>query len=190
MTRLPFITEDQLGDNQRKIWDGIVSTRGALALNEEGGLIGPFNSMLFSPDIGSRVSALGAAVRFKTSLPQNLLEMAIITVGAHWRSNFEFWAHARMAIEAGVDPEVIDDIREDRDPRFSDAGEATVHSFTRSLLSNGRVDDETYSELVDLVGDAGAVEMTTLIGYYCLISLTLNTFAIELPDNLEPIWPV
>lgn len=190
MTRLPFITEDNLTADQQRIWEGIVSTRGSAALNSEGGLIGPFNSMLFSPDLGARVSALGAAVRFKTSLPQNLLEVAVITVGAHWRSNFEFWAHARMASDAGVSTLVIDAIRDGRDPDFEASDEQIVHSFARSMLRSGRVEAGEYEAAVELLGDVGVVELTTLIGYYCLISLTLNTFGIELPAGLQPIWPI
>lgn len=190
MTRLPFITEDQLDDRQRKIWDGILSTRGKNGLNDEGGLIGPFNSMLFSPDVGSRVSALGAAVRFGTSLPANLLEVAIITVGAHWRSNFEFWAHARMALDAGVDQGVVDAIRDGDDPPFDNDDEAAVHAMAKSLLTTGRCGDAEYAVVAESLGDVAVVELTTLIGYYCLISLTLNNFAIELPNGVEPLWPV
>ena len=146
--------------------------------------------MLFSPDVGASVSALGAAVRFRTSLPQNLLEVAIITVGAHWRSNFEFWAHARMALEAGVDSTVVDAIQRGETPTFSAPDEAAVHALAKSLLSTGRSSDDVYSEVAESLGDVAVVELTTLIGYYCLISLTLNNFAIELPDGAEPIWPV
>jgi len=190
MTRLPFITEETLDPQQQKIWDGILSTRGKNGLNVEGGLIGPFNSMLFSPDVGARVSSLGAAVRFQTSLPANLLEVAIITVGAHWRSNFEFWAHARMAIDAGVDQAVVDAIRDGDEPPFADADEAAVHSMARSLLTTGRCGDAEYAAVAESLGNVAVVELTTLIGYYCLISLTLNNFAIELPDGIEPIWPI
>ncbi len=190
MSRLPFFTRDQLDEDQRRIWEGITSTRGAAAENDVGGLIGPFNSMLFNPEIGGRVSGLGAAVRFGTSLPQNLLEVAIITVGAHWRSNFEFWAHARMAHDAGVEQAVIDAIRDGATPAFSDRAEALVHDYTSQLLRDTRVEADTYGEIQQLLGDSGVVELTTLIGYYCLISLTLNAFEIELPGGREPIWPI
>ena len=190
MTRLPFISEDQLDEQQQKIWDGILSTRGRSGLNSEGGLIGPFNSMLYSPDVGARVSSLGAAVRFQTSLPANLLEIAIITVGAYWRSNFEFWAHARMALDAEVDQAVIDAIRDGEEPVFADHDEAAVHVMAKSLLTTGRCSDVEYAAVADSLGDVAVVELTTLIGYYCLISLTLNNFAIELPNGLDPIWPI
>ena len=189
MTRLPFITETELDDDQRKIWDGLVSTRGAAALNSEGGLVGPFNAMIHAPEVGARVSSLGAALRFRSSLPANLLEIAIITVGAHWKSNFEFWAHSRMALEAGVDAAVVDAIRNGEDPVFANADEAAVHAMTRSLLRSGRADDATYLAVVESLGDKATVELTTLIGYYCLISLTLNNFEVELPNGRDPIWP-
>ena len=134
------------------------------------------------------VSALGAAVRFQTALPANLLEVAIITVGAHWRSNFEFWAHARMALDADVDQAVVDAIRDGVDPPFADDDEAAVHAMAKSLLTTGRCGDAEYAAVATSLGDIAVVELTTLIGYYCLISLTLNNFSIELPEGNEPIW--
>lgn len=189
MSRLPYLTESDLDDDQRRVWEGIVSTRPGTSLNDEGGLIGPFNSMLFNPRLGARVSALGATARFEMSLPRRLIEIAIITVGAHWRSNFEFWAHARMARDAGVDEAAIDAIRRGEVPDL-DGADAAVHRYTAELLGTGRVADATYASAATLLGDVQMVELTTLIGYYCLISLTLNAFAIELPAGLDPIWPV
>ena len=189
MTRLPYITEGELDDDQRRIWDALISSRGSAAtlVNDEGGLIGPFNSMLYSPTIGARVSALGAAVRFESSLPPNIAEVAIL--GAHWKSNFEFWAHSRLGREAGLPDHVIDAIANGEKPNFEDERERQVHAMAQMLLNTGRVDDANYSDVVESFGPKGAVELTTLIGYYCLISLTLNAFAVELPPGAEPIWP-
>ena len=191
MTRLRYITEDELDEDQRKIWEPLISSRGSAGtlVNDDGGLIGPFNSMLYSPAIGARVSALGAAVRFGSDLPPNVAEVAILTVGAHWRSNFEFWAHSRLGRDAGLPDHVIDAISTGEQPNFDDEREALAHAMARMLLQSGRVDDETYGEVVESFGSKGAVELTTLIGYYCLISLTLNTFAVELPSGVESIWP-
>lgn len=191
MSRLEPIGEDATTPDQREVWDSIVASRGGAArlVGEHGGLIGPFNSMVTSPGIGGRIAALGEAIRFSNSVDNRLLELAIMTVGAHWRSNFEFWAHRRLAAEAGVEQAVIDAITEGREPECSRDDEAAIHRFTADLLATGRVDDEVYERATAVVGTRGVVDLTSAIGYYCLISLTLNAHAVPLPPGEEPIWP-
>ena len=138
---------------------------------------------------GRRVVALGEALRFETDIDNRLLELAVCMVGAHWRSNFEWFAHSRMAIEAGISPEAVAAIEKGKEPEFDRDDEQAVYVMTRSLLTTGRVDHGAYAAVVSQVGEQGVVELTQLIGYYCLISLTLNTFEIELPPGNEPVWP-
>ena len=191
MSRIPPITHDQADQRQREVWDAIVASRGGAArlVGDDGSLIGPFNSMVTSPDIGARIAALGEAVRFHNTVDNRLLELAITTVGAHWRSNFEFWAHGRLAVEAGIDQSIVDALAAGQEPVFQADDEATVHRFASALVTTGRVDDATFAATRDLVGEQGVVDLITGIGYYCLISLTLNGLAIQLPPGVEPIWP-
>ena len=157
--------------------------------NAEGGLIGPFNALVTAPRVGAHIARLGEAVRFDTHLDRRLQELAIITVGAHFRANFEFWAHTRLAVAAGLSPEVASAIGAGTEPSFAADDEALVHRFTTSLLQTGRADDGTYAAMQTLLGDEGVVEMVASIGYYCLISLTLDAFAIQLPEGVAPTWP-
>ena len=106
VSRLPYLRRDDLSDSGQAVWDSITKTRGDAVVNAEGGLIGPFNAWLFAPDVGSRLADLGATLRFGTSVDRLLLELAIITVGAYWKAEFEWWAHSRMAREHGVAAEV------------------------------------------------------------------------------------
>ncbi len=154
----------------------------------DGGLIGPFNAMVTAPKIGVHQTRLGAELRFGTSIERRLTEVAICTVGAHWKSEFEFWAHARMAVDHGVSPNVVDALANGRPPEFDQTDEATVHMVTKQLLESGRVDDESYAEAAELLGPMGMVELVSLIGYYCMISLTLNLFEIPLPEGETAIW--
>jgi 4-carboxymuconolactone decarboxylase len=190
MTRLPPITRDDADDTQRDLWDAIAEPRGGSAslTGPDGALIGPFNAMLTSPDIGAKVTTLGAGLRFASSVERRLLELAIVTVGAHWKAEFEFWAHSRMAIDAGIAQSVVDDLAAGRTPSFTNADEAAVHHYAHSLVTTGRVDQDTYDQVQAAVGDQALVDLTTTIGYYCLISLTLNAFEVPLPDGVEPVW--
>ena len=106
MSRLPLQTRDALADDGREVWDSITASRGAIVA-DEGHLIGPFNAWVTAPTIGGRLAELGAALRFESSIERRLLEVAIITVGAHWKAEFEWWAHSRMALHHGVSAEAV-----------------------------------------------------------------------------------
>lgn len=192
MTRLPFITGDDLTPDQQAVWDCVTNGRRGPAtrlVNPEGGLVGPFNAPLHAAATGRKVVELGEALRFDTEIDNRLLELAVCMVGAHWRSNFEWFAHARLAVEAGISPEAVAAIEQGAVPEFERDDERAVHALTRGLLTEGRVSDEVYQAALDHVGTQGMVELSQLIGYYCLVSLTLNTFEIALPPGQEPVWP-
>ena len=192
MTRLTPLTRDDLADDGRTLWDNMIDTRGRGGLDivgPDGSLLGPFNAFLHAPDLGRRLLALGGQVRFKTSLERRLSEIAICTTGAYWQSEFEFFAHGPMAIEHGIDPAVIEALRAGETPTFERDDERTVHDVTMQLLENHRVDADTYARAVELLGEQGMVELASTVGYYCLISLTLNLFAVGLPDGATPSWP-
>ena len=157
-------------------------------MTEAGGLAGPFNAFVHAPDVGRRLASLGATVRFGTSIERRLTEVAIITVGARWKAEFEWWAHARMAREHGVPDAVVDAIGRGDDPRFSADDERTVHAVARQLSYTGQVDQDTYDAAQELLGDTGLVELVSLCGYYTLISFLLNAFAVPLPLGATPAW--
>lgn len=154
----------------------------------DGALVGPFNHMVASPNLGRRMGELGHGVRFEASVERRLQELAIITVGAHWRSEFEFWAHGRMATDNGIDQAVVDDLAANREPTFDRDDEAEVHALAASLVGTGRVDDEVYEAVRQRLGEQALVDLITTIGYYSLISLTLNAHRIPLPDGVTPVW--
>lgn len=184
MSRLPFLPRDALGDHGRALWDGIVETRGDAAVNDAGGLIGPFNAWVTAPGVGAKLSTLGATLRFETSIERRLLEVAIITTGAHWKAEFEWWAHSRMAREHGVTNDVIEAIRRGDPPPFARDDERVVHDVARQLATNGRLEADAYAAAHELLGDAGMVELVSLCGYYALVSFTLNAFEVGLPPGV------
>lgn len=188
MTRLPFVAREDLGETGVELWDAITSSRGPVARTEEGGLAGPFNAWVTAPEVGTRLVDLGGHLRFGTSLERRLTEIAIITVGARWRSEFEWWAHARMAREHGVADHVVDAIGRGDEPTFDRDDERVVHAVAARLARDGRIDRATYDPAVELLGDVGMVELVTLCGYYTLVSLTLNAFDVALPPGEEPTW--
>ncbi|HMH91542.1 MAG TPA: carboxymuconolactone decarboxylase family protein [Streptosporangiaceae bacterium] len=188
MSRLPYLRYDDLDADGQKVWDGIVGSRGSQLVTAEGGLTGPFNAFVHAPDVGRRLSALGATLRFGTSIERRLSEVAIITVGARWRAEFEWYAHSRMAREHGVPDAVVDAIGRGEDPPFEADDERTVYAAARQLAADGHLDAATYAAAQQLLGDAGLVELVSLCGYYSLISFVLNAFDVGLPPGQEPVW--
>jgi 4-carboxymuconolactone decarboxylase len=172
------------------VWDAVVGSRGGDLIGADGGLIGPFNAFLHAPGVGRRLSSLGRVVRFETSLDRRLTEVAIITVGARWKAEFEWWAHARMAREHGVADAVVDAIGRGQQPPFGAADdERVVYAAARELTETGQLTREAFGAAQQLLGDAGLVELVSLCGYYTTVSFLLNAFTVPLPAGAAPMWP-
>jgi 4-carboxymuconolactone decarboxylase len=188
MTRIPYVRREELGPEGQQLWDSIVDGRGDLVVTADGGLAGPFNAFVTAPGAGRRLASLGATLRFGTSIERRLSEIAIITVGARWRAEFEWWAHAPMARERGVADAVVDAIGRGEDPPFEADDERAVYAAARQLSHSGHLDQQTYDAAHRFLGDAGMVELVSLCGYYTLISFLLNAFAVPLPPDAAPMW--
>ena len=191
MSRLPAIIPAEATPEQRKVFDAITGgDRGqgrplASLLDARGGLAGPFNAWVHRPDLGDIVQRLGERLRFRGTLPGAAREIAILTVGAKWMAEYEWWAHSAIARREGVSDETIDAIHRGERPRLSDPVEGAVYALTSALLETGRVDPAAYDEARARLGDGGLVELVTLAGYYTLVAFTLNAFEVPLPGG-EP----
>lgn len=187
-SRLPYLRRDDLDADGLRVWDGVTGSRGAGLVTPEGGLIGPFNAFLHAPGVGRRLSALGQAVRFETSLERRVSELVILTVAARWKAEFEWWAHVPAAREHGVAPEVIEAIGRGEEPPLEAPDERAAYAVARQLTDNGQLSQDAYDAAQQLFGDAGMVELIALCGYYTLISYLLNGCAVPLPPGATPAW--
>lgn len=188
MSRLPALPLESLDERGRALWESLASTRGKGVVGPDGGLVGPFNAWVTAPEVGTRLADLGGVLRFGTSIDRRLLELAIITVGARWRAEFEWWAHSRMAREHGVPDDVIDAIARGDAPELVDDDARAVHAVASQLATTGRIDADSYAAAQRLLGDAGMVELVSLCGYYTLVSFTLNAFDVPLPPGESRTW--
>jgi 4-carboxymuconolactone decarboxylase len=191
--RFKPIPPENLTPEQRALADAIRSgPRGAVknsAAFRPGPIGGPFNVWLRSPEIGNIIQSLGAAIRFKSSLPPKLNELAIITTAREWTAQYEWIAHRRLALEAGLDPVIADDIAQGRRPAKMSEDEAIVYDFSRELHEKHGVTDATYKRALDRFGERGVVDLIAVNGYYVLVSMTLNVNRTELPDGVAPPLP-
>ena len=184
MTRLPPLDPENLTPDQQAVYDAMrQGPRGDL------GLVGPFGVWARSPSVGNTIQQFGADMRFATtSISETVKEVAICTVGAHFRAKFEFAAHRALAMRAGVTETVVDGIRAGN-PEFNDADQALAFAITRGLLDENRINDELFNQAIDAWGENGLIELTSVIGYYCLVSLTLNVFEVPLSPGMADPFP-
>ena len=181
-SRAPVLDERALDPEQRAVYDSIAG-------GKRGVVQGPLRVWLQSPALADRAQALGAFCRYDTLLEPRLSELAILVTGAVWRSGFEWAVHAPIARDAGLSAEVIEAIRCGEVPTFEKEDEAAVHAFARQLHETRAVDEAAYANVVALLGTQGAVELVGLLGYYTLISMTINVFEVPLPEDAENPFP-
>lgn len=191
MSRLGPVRTDTMSEAQKRVFDGITGgprAKGDPAefLNEQGALRGPFNSMLYSAELGDLLQQLGGKLRYESIIPGPLRELAILVVGRHFEADFEWWAHVKVGKKEGLTDEVIDQIMNLQTP--DDPDQATVYRFVSSLHTEKRVDDETYAAALELLGEQGVTELVFLAGYYATISHILNAFEVGLPGGETPIF--
>lgn len=160
-----------------------------LLAGQRGSLNGPFNVLLRSPEVGNLAQKLGEYVRFKSSVPRRLNEMAILMTAKWWSSQYEWYAHKTSAQNAGLSPTVIDDLQAGRTPKAMQADEKVVYDFATELRERRRVSDATYKAAVNLLGEQGVVDLIALFGYYDLVSMSLNVDRYPLPDNAPLPFP-
>jgi len=175
MARIKQLAPEQMTPQQAEIWQEVVAGRPSPA--------GPFNVWLRAPEMARWASRLGAQLRLHTSLAPRLSELAILVGARHWNCAAEWAIHEPFARAAGLDPEVITSINYKMEPEFDAPDEAAVYAFCRQALEQTSVDDDAYARCLELLGEQGLVELTGIVGYYCLVALTLKVFQVPAPEG-------
>ena len=174
--RLKLLSPGEMSDDQRQTYDeSIASKRGSPPP--------PMMAWLNSPEMARHATRLGAFLRYDTSFPAKLSEIAILVTARHWTAHYEWYAHKRLALAGGMEPKIIEDIRCRRTPKFDDAKAQMIYDVSKSLHEGHGVTKPLYDEAVKLLGERGIVEIIGLCGYYTMVSMTLNTFEFDLPNG-------
>jgi 4-carboxymuconolactone decarboxylase len=152
----------------------------------KGGMNGPFNVLLRSPEVGDAAQKLGVQVRFHSTLPNRLNELAILMTARFWNTQYDWWSHHRLALAAGLSPAVIDAIAAGRRPASMQPDEEIVYNFADELLRTRQVSDASFKAVVNKFGEPCAVDLTSVMGYYSLVSMLLNVDRYPMPDGVKP----
>lgn len=174
--RLPTIPPAQYTPAQREAVEAFKAARNAP-------ISGPFEPMLYSPEVMSRARAMGDYLRFKSGIGNTLSEFVILVTAREWDQDYEWSAHAPIAAKVGIKPEVIAAIRQGRRPAAMSSDETILYDFAIELLRKKQVSDATFTRAEQRFGKPAVVDLTGLIGYYTLIAMQLNTAVYKAPDG-------
>jgi len=179
MARLPDLHYEDMSADQRRIHDEI-------AAGPRGRVEGPLKVWLHAPNLADKAQQLGAHARYHSSLPPALSELAILVTAQIWQADFEWYAHVGPARAAGIAEEVIEALRQGTPPPLADAKAKAVYAVSRELHRRRSLTDETYAMAEKALGHQALVDLVGVLGYYTLISMTLNAFEIRTPDGSRP----
>jgi len=176
--RITMLSRDRMSEAQLRVVDEV-------AAGKRGSAPPPVLAWLHSPELAQRAQRFGEFVRFDTCLGPKLSELAILVTARFWTAHFEWWAHKRLGLEAGLDPKVIDAIAQRRDPKLDDPKARAVYDFSKALHETHDVPAPIFARAKQELGEQGVVELVGILGYYTFISMTLNAFEIGLPPGEE-----
>jgi len=182
--RMPVIPADKMTAEQKK-------AAAAIAAGPRGDVKGPFVSLLRSPELMDRVQRVGEYIRFRCPLDKRINELAAAITARHWTQQFEWWAHSRQALEAGLKPAIAEAIADGRRPAGMAEDEEIVYDFLTELLVNKGVCDVTYERALRKFGEAGLIDLIAVSGYYGLLAMVMNTTRTAVPEgNPLPLVPL
>lgn len=176
--RMPEIPVDKMTDAQKKAAAEFAEGRGYAVR-------GPFAAMLRSPEVMLRAKAMGDYVRFKTTIPARLNELAIIITARQWTQNYEWQAHRPLAEKAGLRPEIAQAIADGRRPAGMADDEEIVYEFSMELHANKSVSDATYRRALETFGEQGIIDLTAANAYYTFNAMMMNVARTALPAKAK-----
>jgi 4-carboxymuconolactone decarboxylase len=177
--RFKPLTPETMTPEQKEIADKIMA-------GPRKGMRGPFSALLRSPELADYAQKLGEYVRFKTSIPPRLNELAILLTARHWTAQYEWYAHRRLAMQAGLSPDIADAIAAGKRPATLGPEETIVYNFCHELLETGHVSDASFQAVVDKFGERGAIDLIGVTGYYSLVAMVLNVDRVPIPEGGKP----
>ena len=176
--RFKPLTWDEMTPEQHTMLEHLFS-------GDRGGATGPFNVLLRNPEMGDLAQQFGASLRFHSSLPRKLNEMAIILTARYWTAQYEWSAHRKAAADAGLSEATIQAIANGKRPASMDPDETVVYNFGTELLNTKQVSDPVFKAVKDKFGERGVVDLVGVMGYYHFVSMILNVDRYPLPAGTK-----
>lgn len=179
--RFKPLTESSMNEAQLKAARDLASgQRGRINMD------GPNALLLRSPELMSRTQRVGEYLRYNSAIPPRLSEFAILVTARQWTAQVEWLTHYPIALKAGIDAAVADDLAQGRHPAGMKEDEAIVYQFLKELHETKTVSDATAKSALDKFGENGVIDLVGLTGYYTLLAMVLNVARMPLPGGVAP----
>ena len=184
-TRLPPIALENYSPEQKQAYDEFYATRGKHlgAAPQPGSFAGPWGVFIRSPELMTLTQRMGEYLRYRCAISGRLSELAILMVARHWSADFEWYAHAKIALKEGISQATVNAIAEARRPDDLKADEQVIYDYVSEILVTRRVSDTTYEKAKALFGEKGLVDICGITGYYSMLAMTMNVGRVETPDG-------
>jgi 4-carboxymuconolactone decarboxylase len=177
MARIDPIPLDAMTAEQRRVNDAIAGTRGG------GASKGPFALWLRTPELAERAMHLGNYLRHETSVPQTLVELAVLVIARSWTAQYEWYAHVALWRELGLSEDIAEAIRIRREPVLESEEGRAVYAVTTELMEKRALSDETYAAAVEALGEQTTLDLVTIIGFYTMVAIVLAAYRVDIPDG-------
>jgi len=173
MVRVPILkSPGELAGEARRVAEKIVDTRKSLE--------GPFSVWMHAPEWAERVAHLGTLVRWEGTLDLRLRTLAALVVGRHFQAQYIWGIQGLIGAERNIPRSTIDAIRDDHSEGIPPE-DLQIIDFTRQLLRQNHIDEQLAQEVMARLGTDQYVQLTTCIGYYAMLAMTVN--GVELPPD-------
>jgi 4-carboxymuconolactone decarboxylase len=174
---------DQLNDVQKRVAERVLKVSSA-------GLGGPYAMLLRSPVLLERYLGMTDYLRFETSMPKRLNEMAILIQARLWDAQYEWWAHYPIALKAGLSEAIANDIRDGKRPADMKPDEEAVYDVCIELLRERHLTDATFERAKTILGEQQVIDLVAVAGFYVMVSTVIHAGRIGIPNNGVPPLPV
>jgi len=179
MSRVEDLKPESLTPEQRQVYETIAGTRGGVVR-------GPFAIWLRNPAIAAAADRLGTALR-QGALDKRLFELMVLVVARHWSAQYEWFAHARQGLAAGLSPALVEAIRQQRTPDFARDDERLIYDLVTEMNQTRTLPQATYDRAVAALGLDLVIELITAIGFYTMVAIMLNGFDAPVPGGERPL---
>jgi len=179
MSRLPPLEADKMSAEQKRVYDQIAGKRKTVR--------GPFPMWLRNPKLAEHANQFGVVLRDHSTIGRRIFELCVITVCRAWSVQYAWSSHAPQAELAGIAPEIIAAIRENRTPDFKQADERIAYEAASEIMATKELSQATYDKAIAQFGEQGTVELISTIGYYAMVGIFLKSFGVQTPDGSTPL---
>jgi 4-carboxymuconolactone decarboxylase len=179
MSRMPPLADEAMSPEQKCVYEQIAGRRKTVR--------GPFPMWLRNPKLAEHANQFGVVLRDHSTIGRRIFELCVITVCRARSVQYAWSSHAPQAELAGIAPEIVKAIQENRTPPFAKADERVAYEVASEIMATGELGQSSYDKALAEFGEQGVVELISTIGYYAMVGIFLKSFDVRPPDGSTPL---